>query len=112
MDGLVDVVNDWLVSERERKEAAREVGRAWLALLVEGDPAKVAGFIIDLADRSRLLDFDVTTELQKNASVYMEQVTQAAFHHIIRRRSNQGCSCGCDTCEEEGVSAPSRSSEG
>jgi hypothetical protein len=109
MDELVERANTWLASERERKERARDVGRSWLALLVAGDSDKVAAFIIDLADGSGSLEYDVITELQKNATAYTEQVTRAAFNHIIRRRSNQGCSCGCDACEEEGGSAPGRS---
>ena len=101
MDGLVDVVSVWMVSEREREEREREVGRAWLGVMVEGDPDKIGTMITDLADRSGSQDYEVIVKLRASAIVYMEQVTKAAFKQIVRRRCNRGCSCGCDTCEEE-----------
>ncbi len=101
MDELMDVATILMVDERERERRERDVGRAWLLLLAEGDTDKVGTVITDLVDRSRLLDYEVLTKLRTSAVTYMEHVTQAAFHQVVRRRSNRGCSCGCD-CEEEG----------
>jgi hypothetical protein len=38
MDAFVDTASAWLTNERQRAEREREVGRAWLSLLVEGNP--------------------------------------------------------------------------
>jgi hypothetical protein len=101
MDGLVDVVSAWMVSERERAERERDVGRAWLTVMVEGDPDKIGTMITELADRSASLDYDVVEKLRASALAYMQEVTKASFKEIVRLRCNRGCSCGCEACEEE-----------
>jgi hypothetical protein len=103
VNGLMDVASTWMVSEKRREEREREVGRAWLAVLAEGDTDKVGTMITDLADRSASLDYEVLTKLERSARAYMQWVAQAAFNQVVRRRSNIGCSCGCDGGEEEGA---------
>ena len=51
MDGLVDVVSVWMVSERKREEREREVGRAWLGVMAEGDTDKIGTMITDCQRR-------------------------------------------------------------
>jgi hypothetical protein len=91
-----------MVSERERAERERDVGHAWLSLLVEGDPDRIGTMVADLADRSASQEYEVLEKLRASALAYMEQVTKAAFTHIVVRRcSSRGCSCGCDTGDED-----------
>src|SRR5512143_3836864 len=99
MDGLVDVVSEWMVSERERAERERDVGRVWLTVLVEGDPDKIGTMVTDLADRSASQDYKVLEKLRASAIAYMEHVTKAAFSHIVRLRCDRGSGCGCTADE-------------
>lgn len=99
MDGLVDVVSAWIASERERAERERDVGRAWLTVMVEGDPDKIGTMITELADRSASLDYDVIEKLRASALAYMQEVTKASCKEIVRLRCNRGCECGCTSDE-------------
>jgi hypothetical protein len=67
--------------------------------MVEGDPKKIGTMVTDLADRSASEDYEVLDKLRASAIAYMEQVTKAAFSHIVRLRCDRGSSCGCTSDE-------------
>lgn len=98
MDGLIDIADAWMTHEKQRQEKEREVGRAWLSLMVEGDPDKMGAVVTDLAERTGLHDFEVRVKLQASATAYMQHVTAAA-HHRISRPTDGGC--GCNSGEGE-----------
>jgi hypothetical protein len=87
MDAFVDTASAWITNERERAEREREVGRAWLSLLVEGDPDKVGKGLVDLAERTRSADIDLVPKLRRSAIAYMEEITRVAFLRTMRSRS-------------------------
>jgi hypothetical protein len=81
----MDIADAWITCERQREERDREIGRAWLSLLIEGDPDKVGAVIADLAERGRLSHLDAVTKLQVSAMMFMKQVTATALNRISGR---------------------------
>ena len=95
----MDIADAWITCEREREERDRAIGRAWLALLVEGDPGKVGAVITQLAQRGRLSHLDAVAKLQVSATIFMQRVTARALNRISGQGTERGCSCGCDDSE-------------
>ena len=63
-----------------------DVARAWMVSEWERSPSQ---------------DIEVLANLRRSVVAYMQEINQAANNQLIRRLSNRGSSCGCDTCEEE-----------
>jgi hypothetical protein len=101
MDAFVDTASAWITNERQRAAREREVGRAWLSLLVEGDPDTVGKGLVDLAKRTRSADIDLVPKLRRCAAAYMEEITRVALLRTMRSRS--GINCGRDGGEDEGA---------
>jgi hypothetical protein len=106
MDGLMDVATTWIVSERTRKAQEREIGRAWLRVVVEGDADRAAALLTDLMERTQSTEVDVLLKLEKSIKAYTDQIFIAVLNRIQRRQSNRGCSCGCNGCEGEEEASP------
>jgi hypothetical protein len=92
---VMDIADAWITGEREREERDREIGRAWLSLLIEGDPDAVGRVISELAQRRQISHLDATAKLQVSATMFMQRATAAALCRISGRGSDRECGCGC-----------------
>lgn len=106
MTDVLDIADAWITGEREREKRDRAIGRAWLSLLVEGDPAKVGAVITDLAHRGHISNLDAVAKLQVSATIFMQRVTARALNRISGDGEVWECICGCDDgevcCNEAG----------
>jgi hypothetical protein len=91
MDAFVDLASTWITNELQRAEREREVGRAWLSVLVGNDPDMVGAAIVELAERTRSADIDLVPQLRKSAIAYMGEIIKEALLRIMRGRDTR---CG------------------
>jgi hypothetical protein len=67
----MDIADAWITGERQREERDEAIGRAWLSLLIEGDPDMVGAVISNLAERRHTSHLNAVANLQVSATTFM-----------------------------------------
>jgi hypothetical protein len=89
VDAPVTIATDWMASETERDARLREIGRAWCAMMGEGDVDRIEATVQELMRRTGEKEWDVYSRMINVAMVYMHSLVSGI---VVQ---NDPCSCGC-----------------